>query len=119
MPRRNPLVTREVYHIMNKSIAGYQIYTHEADYLRMLWLLRFFSLKEEPAKFSYFLEHDPYITTDGVEARISDLAGDGQKIQIIAYCIMPTHLHLVVKQLEDNGVSEFMRKSLNPDSLLN
>lgn len=113
MLRKDPLVTGEMYHVMNKSIAGYRIYTREADYLRMLHLIRFFSLKEEPAKFSYFLEHDAYITTDGIEARIAELARDGQRVQIIAYCIMPTHFHLVVKQLEDNGVSEFLRKSLN------
>lgn len=113
MLRKDPLVTGETYHVMNKSIAGYKIYTREADYLRMLHLIHFFSLRDEPTKFSYFLEHDPYIATDGIEARISELTRDGQRIQVIAYCIMPTHFHLIVKQLENNGVSEFLRKSLN------
>lgn len=113
MPRKDPLVTGEIYHVMNKSIAGYKIYTRETDYIRMFRLLRFFSLKNEPAKFSYFLEHDPYVMKDGIEARIAELAEDGQKVQIIAYCIMPTHFHLVLKQLTDNGISEFLRKVLN------
>lgn len=113
MLRKYPLATGEIYHVMNKSIAGYQIYNYEADYIRMLRLIRFFSLKDEPAKFSYFLEHDPDAATDGVEARIAELTQEGQRIQIIAYCIMPTHFHLVVKQLVKNGISEFMRKSLN------
>lgn len=98
---------------MNKSIAGYKIFNREADYQRMIWLIRYFAMKDEPAKFSYFLEHDPYIAEDGVEARIAEFTKDGLKIQIIAYCIMPTHIHLVVRQLVKNGVSEFMRKSLN------
>jgi putative transposase len=34
-------------------------------------------------------------------------------VEIIAYCIMPTHLHLVLKQLEDNGISIFMNRILN------
>lgn len=98
---------------MNKSIADYEIFNGEKDYQRMLHLIRFFSLQEPPAKFSYFLEHDPYILTNGIEARIAELSQYGQQVQIIAYCIMPTHFHVVLKQLTDGGVSEFLRKSLN------
>ncbi|OGW71290.1 MAG: hypothetical protein A2047_04340 [Omnitrophica bacterium GWA2_41_15] len=34
-------------------------------------------------------------------------------IQIICYCFMPTHIHLVLKQLKDNGISDFMMHILN------
>ena len=34
-------------------------------------------------------------------------------INIIAYCLMPTHIHLVLQQLEDNGISIFMNNLLN------
>ena len=113
MIRKYPLVTGQVYHVMSKSIAGYKIFTREADFTRMAHLMRFFMLKDEPMKFSYFLKHDSGISEKGVEARIAELAQDGRKVQIIAYCIMPTHLHIVVKQLAKNGISEFMRKALD------
>lgn len=113
MPRKDPLVTGEVYHVMNKSIAGYEIFISEKDYERMLHLLRFFSLAEQPAKFSYFLQHDPQVLTGDIEGRLAALSQYGQQVQLIAYCVMPTHFHIVLKQLVDNGVSEFLRKSLN------
>lgn len=34
-------------------------------------------------------------------------------IEIIAYCLMPTHLHLILKQAQDNGISRYMAKVLN------
>ena len=107
-------MTGEVYHVMNKSIEGFKIFNRSADYERMTHLMWYFTLIHPPAKFSYFLEHDPLIKTEGVLARIADYVQEGrQQVQIIAYCIMPTHFHIIVKQLRDNGISEFLRKSLN------
>jgi putative transposase len=34
-------------------------------------------------------------------------------VQIIAYCLMLTHVHLVLKELNDGGISEFMSKVKN------
>ncbi len=31
-------------------------------------------------------------------------------MQILAYCLMPNHYHLVLKSLTENGITEFMRK---------
>ena len=34
-------------------------------------------------------------------------------VQIICYCIMPTHIHLVLKQMKDKGISVFMNNVFN------
>ncbi len=34
-------------------------------------------------------------------------------IDVIAYCIMPTHLHLILAQLKDEGISLYMKNLLN------
>lgn len=31
-------------------------------------------------------------------------------VEVLAFCFMPNHIHLLVKQLKDNGISQFMRK---------
>ena len=33
-------------------------------------------------------------------------------VDIIAFCIMPTHIHLVLKQYEKNGISKFINLAL-------
>lgn len=34
-------------------------------------------------------------------------------VEIIAYCLMPTHFHLILKQLIDDGISTFMNNMEN------
>jgi putative transposase len=34
-------------------------------------------------------------------------------VEIIAYCLMPNHFHLVVRQLVDGGITSFMRRAMN------
>lgn len=34
-------------------------------------------------------------------------------VEIIAYCFMPTHIHLILRQLKKDGISIFMGKVLN------
>lgn len=31
-------------------------------------------------------------------------------VEIIAYCLMPNHFHLILKQLEENSISKFMAR---------
>ncbi len=114
MIRRYPLVTGHVYHVMNKSIEGYQIFNNQGDYEHMKQLLRYFSLKSPPTKFSFFIKRDPGVLKNGFDATVSELAQHtDQLVDNIAYCLMPTHFHLVVKQIYTNGISELLRKSLN------
>lgn len=34
-------------------------------------------------------------------------------VEIVAYCLMPTHVHLILKQSEENGISHFVNNILN------
>jgi len=104
--RKEALVTGEIYHIFNKSIAGFEIFNSDTDLLRIKNVIRYYQVENNLISFSnfiktkqnvsrlYFLEEDPLVT-------------------IIAYCIMPTHLHLVIKQLKDDGIEKFITNILN------
>jgi len=103
--RKFPLVTGEFYHIFNKSIAEYKIFNKEGDFVRMKRLLFYYQWEENKIKFSKWKNmkeqnsfNNKLITEDN-NSRIVD---------IIAYCIMPTHIHLILKQLKSKGISIFM-----------
>lgn len=34
-------------------------------------------------------------------------------VEVVAYCIMPTHIHLLLKQAAEDGITKFMSKILN------
>jgi putative transposase len=31
-------------------------------------------------------------------------------VEVLAFCVMPNHLHLLLKQLKENGITNFMKK---------
>ncbi len=109
MKRKEPLYTGSVYHVLNKSIAGYKIFTSDKDYIRMTQMLRFFSVRNrEIPRFARFLELVESQKKSFEEIFLSETKDNSKNVQIIAYCLMPTHFHLVLKQIKDNGISTFV-----------
>ncbi len=111
--RSDLLVNENVYHVISRSIARYTIFNNDDEYVRMIQLLRFYQRENPPTKFSQFLrtESAQYLGFDVYFYRIMK---DYEKlIEIIAYCLMPNHIHLVLKQLRENGISIFMKNILD------
>ncbi len=98
-----PISTGEVYHVYSKSIADYIIFNDDFEYSRICEVLDYYKVEKPLLRFSMFKESNKQI--DHFENR--------KLVQIICYCIMPTHVHLVLKQLKDKGISIFMSNVLN------
>lgn len=107
------LVTGEVYHVFTRSIASFKIFNTTVDFSRIKRMLQYYQLENQPDKFSRFLEIER-TQKEGFDKHFESLAKKGSKlVEIIAYCFMPTHLHLILKQLKDGGISIFMSNLLN------
>ncbi|HLB95653.1 MAG TPA: transposase [Patescibacteria group bacterium] len=112
MQRKIPLITGEVYHVFNRSIADYQIFNTSGDYLRMMQLLKYYQV-ETSRKFSDFIALKGALKVD-LNIFLERTVREKEKIvQIIAYCLMPTHIHLILKQLVDEGISKYYGNILN------
>lgn len=108
--RKNPLSNGSYYHIVNRSIAKFEIFNSADDYGRMINLLNFYRFTDFPCKYSEFLR----LCQNRQKAIVSDLLKSGEMmVVIVAYCIMPTHIHLLLKQETDNGISRFIAKVLD------
>lgn len=113
MKRKNLLVTGEYYHVFNKSIAGFRIFNNKQEFIRMLYLMRYYQWKDVPACFSHFTRMKQ-VESFGLDYGLFCLSQDNEKlVQIIAFCLMPTHVHVVVEQVTDGGISIFMSNILN------
>lgn len=107
------LFNQGIFHIISRSIAGYQIFNKDKDFLRMTMAMRFYQIQEPPAKFSTFLGLK---TTKkyGFDEYFQEITKNNQKtVKIIAFCLMPNHIHFILQQLKDNGISVYMNKILN------
>jgi len=107
--RKDPLRVGFLYHICTKSIAGYKVFRSDEDYSRMREMLRYYAIDSPPVRFSLY---EKLISIGGVSS-IEGVSSGNRLIDIIAYCIMPTHIHLVLCELKEAGISSFMKKLLD------
>jgi len=111
MYRKDKLIEGEIYHIFSKSIAGFKIFNSYANSARMLATIRYYQMKNLTKKFSIFIRSERLKKEQ--DYFYNFLQGKEKLVEIIAYCLMPTHLHLILKQLKRNGISIFMNDILN------
>ena len=108
--RKTPLVDGQYYHIYTRSIAKFKVFNNESDYQRIIDLLSYCRFDETPCKFSKFL----LLCPNHQKTILKNLGMQGrQLVSIVAYCIMPTHIHLILKQNQKDGISKFMNKILD------
>jgi putative transposase len=113
MIRKMPLTNGKVYHIFTRSIADFKIFNDASEFDRMIQLIRYFQINNKKQKFSDFID-SKFIHDLGFEQALQSISKDTDYFtQIIAYCLMPTHIHLILKQLKDAGISVYMSNLLN------
>jgi len=107
--RKIPLVNGCYYHIVTRSIAKYEIFNNGDDYLRIMALLDLYRFLDFQYKYSKFIGH----SLRHQKAIVNSMKNSAQLVEIVAYCIMPTHIHLILKQKTDNGISKYMARVLD------
>lgn len=109
--RKEELITDNIYHVFTKSIAGFKVFKNSAEFSRIISVIKYYQKESPSVKFSLFVK----LTADGKNYKMKTnyLRNNVNLIEIIAYCIMPTHLHLILKQSKADGISTFMNNILN------
>ncbi len=108
--RKDPLLNNQIYHIYSRSIAKFEIYNSELDFQRFLNMMQMYSFVGFNYKYSRYDD-----LSDQLKSQIiNDLAESSPKyVNIICYCIMPTHFHLVLKQNRKDAISKYLGNLLN------
>lgn len=68
--------------------------------------MKFYQKDNPTDRFSRFMEMNP-------EQKQKILDSGSENLQIVTYCIMPTHIHLVLVQRKENMISRYMNNLLN------
>ncbi len=101
------LSTGNIYHVFNKSIAGFKIFNHSSDFWRMSRGISYCQTENQKIRFAR------YILNEKSQDKNDRCLDCKNLVDVIAYCIMPTHIHLILRQLSDKGISTFMGNLLN------
>lgn len=95
-----------VYHVYNKSIANFTIFNNKEEYHRIEQLLPYYRTQNQKVSYSWFARSEKMQS-------VACLNEVDRLVEIIAYCIMPTHLHMILKEAVDGGISIYTNNILN------
>lgn len=111
MPKRKPpLVNKQIYHVFNRGNNKKPIFNCKRDYKRAISLMNYYKYKKTPLRYSNFQKQSK--KQKELIYKLKKLKGD-KKIEIICYCLMPNHMHFLLKQIVNNGISNFMQQFQN------
>jgi len=103
--KRPPLVNNEIYHIVLRGVGKELIFKDLDDYYRGIFSLFEFN-NSKPVEIRIRRRKRKIQKSKGEQ--FSD-ARD-KMIEVLQFCFMPNHLHLLLKQIRDRGITDFMRK---------
>lgn len=104
MPYRSvPLVNNEYYHVYNRGVNKRKIFLEEHDYKRAIDTFEFYSLSSHTTRYSYYSKFSPQDRKNYLKNHIE------AQVEIIAFALMPNHFHFLLTQVENNGISNFLR----------
>ncbi|MCX6754437.1 MAG: transposase [Candidatus Nomurabacteria bacterium] len=102
--RKDPLLTSEYYHIYNRGVDKRDIFMNKDDLDRFVLSIK---------------EFNTIVPIGSIEASLKNKTDiqrlkneDKTLISIVCFSINPNHFHFILKQEEDGGISEFMKRLL-------
>ena len=107
--RKIPIVAGEIYHVFNRSVAKQPIFISQKDYQRSVEVIDFYRHKDLPMRFSYYNR----LAIPQKQKLIKIIAETSSIVEILAFCLMPNHVHFLLKSLTDHGIIHFMSNFQN------
>lgn len=100
--RTTPFVNDQFYHLFNRGVNKQPIFSNDSDYRRFLEIIAYYMFSGPKPSFS---QHQRF--------QIKSFQSNPKIVEIISYCLMSNHFHFLIRQLQDGGIHEFMRKACN------
>ncbi|MBI2065460.1 MAG: transposase [Candidatus Zambryskibacteria bacterium] len=101
--RKVPFIQDEYYHVYSRGNDKRKIFHDHTDYNRFQKLL-------------YLANSDKNFRLETIK-NVYEIERGDRLVFIGAYCPMPNHLHILIKQNSENGISKFMQKFLTGYSM--
>ena len=116
-----PFVVGDLIHAYNRGNKKEPIFSSKSDYWRFLRALRFFNDERDITEFAKCLGDlikskketlkglDPFSGRNTFEWQ-EEWGEQKPLVEIVSYCLMPNHFHLLMKEISPGGISKFMKK---------
>jgi putative transposase len=114
MVNKETPVTGYIYHVYNRGVEKRPIFSEESDYVRFIHDLFEFNDKNSASKFIVSKNSEGNLP-NSEKIKNHEKENEVRKprdllVNLLAFCLMPNHYHLLLKQVKKNGISKFMLK---------
>ncbi len=93
------MISGEYYHVYNRSAFGVKLFERDREANAFVKTLIYYTLTKPPRRLSFEKRY---------KENIMDF--DNRLVSILAYCVMPNHFHLLLKQEVEGGISRYMQR---------
>lgn len=107
--RKIPIAAGEIYHVFNRSVARQPIFLTVKDFSRAVECIKFYLHGDLPLRFSHY-NRLPMEQKDQMTKKIQNCP---QIVEILSFCLMPNHVHFLLKSLTEKGIIQFMSNFQN------
>lgn len=114
--RKQQFANNEIYHIVSRGIDNNLIFKDVDDYYRGIFSLYEFNNAKAVTirdRRKNRISQKKNLSRGRASGQVSGqiIVDERDKlVDVLAFCFMPNHIHLLVKQLQDGGITKFMRK---------
>ena len=107
---REGVAPGEYYHVYNRGANKSPIFTDKADRQRFLFNLLYL---QSPLAFKNISRVAGKYAPDvgfPVSAEETENVLEERFVELVAFCLMPNHYHLILKETEDGGIANYMHR---------
>lgn len=97
MMRKIKFTNQNFYHIYNRGVEKRNIFLEQNDYIRFIHNLYEFNNIYPAPEYSRCHMMDKTLQRERL-------------VDVICFSLMPNHFHLLLRQIRDNGITDFLRK---------
>lgn len=98
---RDPFEIKEIYHIYNRGTDKRNIFLDQADHERFIKSLLYFN-DSRPVVMGKLENKE--------ENKVAPWKEREKFVEILAFCLMPNHYHLLIQEIKESGITNFMKK---------
>lgn len=109
---KTKLELEKIYHVFNRGVEKRSIFLSDGDRWRFLQGLYLFNDERGALNLLYRLEQEKGKMHFGILRKYMEREGIKRRplVRIMADCLKPNHFHLLVQEVQENGISRFMQK---------
>ncbi len=115
--RNIKIASGEYYHVFNRGVNKQTIFHDNPDWIRFLFLILYF---QSPIVFPQigrsiksFVKHRVFDSVFDIDKETQQKIIKGRFVELTSFCLMPNHFHLMIKEIEENGIAKYMQRVLN------